>query len=142
MTNELRKISRRRFLTLTGGTVGATALACCGLIVLGTQQLAVEFIESSCGKKKDMRDTLLVAYASRAGSTGEVAGIVGQALCEAGAAVNVRLAKEVGLWQVVLPLPADSEGDKVAGGRFPRLGAHPRLGGQCAYPFSVNHLVT
>jgi menaquinone-dependent protoporphyrinogen oxidase len=42
-----------------------------------------------------MKDKILVAYASRAGSTGEVAETIGQMLCEAGAAVDVRLAKEV-----------------------------------------------
>jgi len=35
------------------------------------------------------------ACVSRAGSTGEVAEAIGQVLCEAGAAVDVRLAKEV-----------------------------------------------
>ena len=42
-----------------------------------------------------MKDKILVAYASRAGSTGEVAEAIGQVLCEAGAAVDVRPAKEV-----------------------------------------------
>ncbi|MCK4451224.1 MAG: flavodoxin domain-containing protein [Anaerolineae bacterium] len=42
-----------------------------------------------------MENKVLVAYASRAGSTGEVAEAIGQVLCEAGAAVDVRLAKEV-----------------------------------------------
>jgi menaquinone-dependent protoporphyrinogen oxidase len=42
-----------------------------------------------------MSGKVLVAYASRAGSTGEVAEAIGEALCEGGAAVDVRLAKEV-----------------------------------------------
>ena len=42
-----------------------------------------------------MSDKILVAYASRCGSTGEVAEDIGQVLCEAGAAVDVRLAKDV-----------------------------------------------
>jgi len=42
-----------------------------------------------------MEDRILVAYASRAGSTGEVAEAIGKALCEGGAAVDVRLAKDV-----------------------------------------------
>jgi menaquinone-dependent protoporphyrinogen oxidase len=42
-----------------------------------------------------MKDKILVAYASRTGSTGEVAEAIGQVLCEAGAAVDVRSAKEV-----------------------------------------------
>ena len=42
-----------------------------------------------------MKDKILVAYASRAGSTGEVSEVIGQVLREAGAAVDVRLAKDV-----------------------------------------------
>ena len=42
-----------------------------------------------------MSDKILVAYASKCGSTGEVAEAIGQALCEAGAAVDVRLAQNV-----------------------------------------------
>lgn len=41
---EKSKITRRRFLALAGGTIGVTALACCGLTVLGTRQPAVKFI--------------------------------------------------------------------------------------------------
>ena len=95
--SEQNRISRRSFLALTGGAVGVTALACCGLTVLGTQQPAVEFNESSCGGENEMSDQakVLVAYASRCGSTGEVAEAIGQVLCEAGAAVDVRLAKNV-----------------------------------------------
>jgi menaquinone-dependent protoporphyrinogen oxidase len=93
--NEQSKISRRRFLMLAGGAVGASALACGGLATLGLRQPAIEYIESDCGKEENMKDKILVAYASRAGSTGEVAEAIGQVLCEAGAAVDVRLAKEV-----------------------------------------------
>ena len=93
--SEQNRISRRRFLALTGGAVGATALACCGLTALGTRQPAVEFNESSCGGENEMSDKILVAYASKCGSTGEVAEAIGQALCDAGAAVDVRLAQNV-----------------------------------------------
>ena len=93
--NEQTRITRRRFLMLAGGAVGASALCCGGLATLGLRQPAIEYIESSCGKEKNMENKVLVAYASRAGSTGEVAEAIGQVLCEAGAAVDVRLAKEV-----------------------------------------------
>jgi len=93
--SEKTKIPRRRFLVLTGGAIGATALACCGLTGLGMQQPTVEFIESSCGDEENAEGKVLIAYASNCGSTGEVAGAIGQALCEAGAMVDVRLAKNV-----------------------------------------------
>jgi len=93
--SEQNKISRRRFLALTGGAVGATALACGGLAVLGTRQPAVEFNESSCGGESAMSDRILVAYASKCGSTGEMAEAIGQALCDAGAAADVRLVENV-----------------------------------------------
>jgi len=91
------KINRKRFLALTGGAVGATALACCGLTTLGTRQPAVEFNESNCGGENEMSDQakVLVTYASKCGSTGEIAEAIAQTLCKAGAAVDVRLAKDV-----------------------------------------------
>ena len=89
------KITRRRFLTLAGGTVGVTTLACCGLTALSAQQPAVEFIESNCGGENEMSEKILVAYASKCGSTGDVAETIGQALCDGDGAVDVRLAKDV-----------------------------------------------
>ncbi len=93
--DEQTRITRRRFLMLTGGAVGASVLCCGGLATLGLRQPAIEYIESDCGKEENVGDKILVAYASRAGSTGEVAETTGQVLCEAGAAVDVRLAKDV-----------------------------------------------
>jgi menaquinone-dependent protoporphyrinogen oxidase len=88
-------ITRRRFLALAGGTVGVTTLACCGLTALGTQQLDVKFIESSCGGGNEMSEKILIAYASKCGSTGEVAEAIGEVWCDSGAAVDVRQVKEV-----------------------------------------------
>lgn len=42
-----------------------------------------------------MNEKILVAYASKCGSTGEVAEAIGQVLCDGGAATDVRLAKDV-----------------------------------------------
>jgi menaquinone-dependent protoporphyrinogen oxidase len=89
------KINRRRFLALAGGTVGVTALACCGLMTLGAQPSEIEFVESNCGGENDMSERILVAYASKCGSTGEVAEAIGEALCNGGAAVDVQLVKNV-----------------------------------------------
>jgi len=93
--SEQTKITRRRFLKVAGGAVGASALACIGLGILATRQPEVEFVESSCGKEENMGDKILVACASRAGATGEVAEAIGEVLCDGGAAVDVRLAKDM-----------------------------------------------
>ncbi|HUX75522.1 MAG TPA: flavodoxin domain-containing protein [Anaerolineae bacterium] len=93
--NKQPRINRRRFLKLAGGAVGAGALACGGLATLGLRQPAIEFAEPSCGEEENIGDRILVAYASRAGSTGEVAGAIGEVLCDGGATVDVRLAKGV-----------------------------------------------
>ena len=69
--NEQTRITRRRFLMLAGGAVGASVLCCGGLATLGLRQPAIESIESSCGKEENVGDKILVAHASRAGSTGE-----------------------------------------------------------------------
>jgi menaquinone-dependent protoporphyrinogen oxidase len=84
------KITRRRFLALAGGATGAAALACCGLTKLAVQKPAPEMIETSCGERSDVGNKILIAYASQCGSTGEVAQAIGQTLCQAGAAVDVR----------------------------------------------------
>lgn len=93
--NRATSITRRRFLALTGGALAMTALACGGLTVAGLQRPAVALNESSCGGQNDMNGKILVAYASRAGSTSRVAEAIAAVLCADGAAVDVRLAKEV-----------------------------------------------
>ena len=93
--SESTRISRRRFLIWAGGAVGASALACAGFGMLGTRPPEIEFSRSSCREEDGTGDRILVAYASRAGSTGEVAEAIGKALCDGDAAVEVRLAKEV-----------------------------------------------
>jgi menaquinone-dependent protoporphyrinogen oxidase len=56
----------------------------------------VELVESSCGVGNGAQERVLVAYASQCGSTGEIAEAIGQVLCAAGAAVDVRPAERVG----------------------------------------------
>jgi menaquinone-dependent protoporphyrinogen oxidase len=88
------KISRRRFLAITGATVGATALACSGLTVLGTRQPSIDFAETTFGEKT-MPKKILVAYASKAGSTGGVAEAIGKTLADNGTEIEVRLMQDV-----------------------------------------------
>ena len=90
-----KKLTRRRFLALSAGAVGGTALTCSGLVVLGTKQPAIGFIEASCGGESNVNDRILVAYASQYGSTGEVAKAIGNVLCSPQSPVDVCLAKNV-----------------------------------------------
>ncbi len=89
-----KTFDRRRFLTLAGGALGLSVLTCSGLGALATRlPSSVEFAESTCGE--ETMSKILVTYASKAGSTGEVAEAVAKVFCDAGATVDVRPVKEV-----------------------------------------------
>ena len=83
--NNKTKTTRRRFLLLMGGTIGASALACGGLATFGARSPEVKLVEESFGDKTNMKDKILVAYASKCGSTGQVAKTIGQTLADTGA---------------------------------------------------------
>jgi menaquinone-dependent protoporphyrinogen oxidase len=87
--SEQNRISRRRFLELVGGAAGAATLACAGVAIIGARPPEVEFLQSNCGIESETRNKLLVAYASRCGSTGEVAEAIGQVFCESEVGVDV-----------------------------------------------------
>ncbi len=87
-----KKMNRRKFLKIAGGVVGASTLACVGAGFLGTRQPKVDLPRTEC--RGDER-RVLVAYASRTGSTAEIAMAIGETLCEAGASVDVLPASQV-----------------------------------------------
>jgi len=89
------EMGRRRFLILVGGAISALTLSNDKVIAQETRQPAVEFNKSSYEKDRKMKNRLLIAYGSRCGSTGGVAETIGQVLSVAGAAVDVRLVKNV-----------------------------------------------
>jgi hypothetical protein len=91
---EKEGINRRVFLKLAVGTIGAVSL---GLLNPNNKvSLASEllFPESSCGGEIKMNSKILVAYASEYGSTAGVSEAIGKELCNKGASVDVRLARE------------------------------------------------
>jgi menaquinone-dependent protoporphyrinogen oxidase len=94
MASIKNKLSRRQFLVRSAGAVGAAVLTCSGLTVLGVQQPEITFVEDHCGGDFEIKDRILVAYASRYGSTGEVAEAIGKALCDSSSPVDVCLARK------------------------------------------------
>lgn len=95
----MNNVTRREFLVdsavLAGGAIGTLTLGS-GLLFPQTGHAAKEeFPESSCGVEKGINHKVLVAYASRCGSTGEVAEAIGQVFCDSGAAVDIRLVESV-----------------------------------------------
>lgn len=88
------KISRRKFLKIAGLTLGATTLTCSGVGFAATRTPEIETPASSYGKESAMNDRILVTYATRAGSTAEIADAIGESLGERGYAVDVKPVKE------------------------------------------------
>ena len=89
------EMGRRNFLILVGAAISALTLPYDKVLALETKQRVVEFKNSSNEKDRKMKNRLLIAYGSRCGSTGGVAEAIGQVLSMAGAAVDVRLVKDV-----------------------------------------------
>jgi len=91
---EPTNISRRRFLIGAGCALGAGAVTCGGLGLVAARAPEIEFAQSDCGEV-DGDNRILIAYASRAGSTGEVAEAIAEVLCQEDLAVDLRLAQNV-----------------------------------------------
>ncbi len=89
-----RDFTRRDFLAAAGGAIGLVA-ASLGLPVAALGKEEIEFIRTSCGQDQAEAARVLIAYDSRYGTTGEVAEAVAKEICAAGAACDVKLAKEV-----------------------------------------------
>ncbi len=80
---------------LIGGAVGSLALGSEFFFPQNVQAAKVEFPESSCGLEKKTGKKVLVAYASKYGSTGGVADAIGKELCNRGAAADVCMLKNI-----------------------------------------------
>ncbi len=88
------QLSRRDFLKVAGGTTLVAAAACGGAGILATQAPDIQYVETHIEGAKPV-NKILIAYATRAGSTAEVAGTIGQVLSSGGATVDVRPLKDV-----------------------------------------------
>lgn len=87
-------VRRRDVLALAEGLIGAVSLGAC-FSVTPSHAAPIAFTEAQCGDKSLADRKILVAYASKYGSTGGVADAIGQTLCGKGATVDVRLMKNV-----------------------------------------------
>src|SRR5512140_374564 len=89
-----RKLSRRDFLKITGITLGTSVAACSGLVAFATHSPAITLSESTYGDQ-NMSKKILITYASKCGSTGEVASAIGKTLAQNGVRVDVLPLKQV-----------------------------------------------
>jgi menaquinone-dependent protoporphyrinogen oxidase len=92
-------IQRRQFIKAAGIGLGATTLPCAGLgyRTVRTPTQSVDFYQQAGeGEERNNRKSkILIAYASRLGSTGEVAQAIGEELTVEGNIVDVKLAGDV-----------------------------------------------
>ena len=89
-----RKFSRRDFLKTAGIALGASALTCSGLGYLATLPPEFDMIDTSLGEQDTMSKKILITYATKAGSTVEIAAVIGETLSKRGFAVDVKPVSE------------------------------------------------
>jgi menaquinone-dependent protoporphyrinogen oxidase len=90
-----KQLSRRDFLKLSGLTLGGAALTCSGLGYAATRAPEIAAPEILFSKEPSMTQKILVTYATRAGSTAEIAAAIGQTLATRGFNVEVKPVKKV-----------------------------------------------
>ena len=89
-----QQITRRSFLKVAGLTVAAATVACSGAGYAVMRSPAAITPELTFGKENTMNSHLLVAYATRAGSTAEIAAAIGESLRQRSFAVDVKPIKD------------------------------------------------
>ena len=105
MSGRIGRTGRRKFIVLGGGAVLAVAVGGAALASASEGTPSTDWSRCECsaggknvaeGATKENRvNKILVAYASRCGSTGEIAAAIGEELCAAGAETVVLPVKEV-----------------------------------------------
>jgi menaquinone-dependent protoporphyrinogen oxidase len=86
--------SRRQFLKIAGVTLAASTLTCSGAGYLTTRQPEINIPDATFGKDTTMTDRILITYATRAGSTAEIAVELGKSLSERGFTADVKPVKD------------------------------------------------
>ena len=87
-------ISRRNFLKFTGITLGSATLLCSGLGYAATRAPHVDTPSLQFGEGNPSNKRVLVNYATRAGSTVEVAAAIAETIAGLGFNVDLRPAKD------------------------------------------------
>lgn len=95
----MRDPTRRKFIIdsgiIAGAVIGTTALGKELLLPQTIEAANVQFPESNCGVRSKTTPKILIAYASQFGTTGEVAEVIGESLCQGGAMVETKWVKHV-----------------------------------------------
>jgi menaquinone-dependent protoporphyrinogen oxidase len=98
-------ISRRQFLKIAGLTLAGTTLTCSGLGYAATRTPEIKLPQQTYRKENTMTDRILITYATRAGSTAEIAAAIGANLSQRGLMVDVKPVKSnpaLGEYQAVI----------------------------------------
>ncbi len=90
-----RQQKRRSFLKVAAGTALGAAVVCSGGGFLASIPPEIRFPEETVGEKSTMSRKILVTYASKSGSTAEIAEKIGQTLSAQGILVDVLPAAKV-----------------------------------------------
>lgn len=91
----MAKIGRREFLGCSAAALGAACLACGGTAHRAASVPETDKIETSIKGEKNMDGRVLVAYATKCGSTGEIAKAIAEVVAARGPAADVLLAENV-----------------------------------------------
>jgi len=85
-----KSISRRDCLKVAGITLAATAVTCSGLGYAATRSPDIPTPDLTYGDENNIKDRILIAYATRAGSTVEIATTIGESLSQRNYIVEVK----------------------------------------------------
>jgi len=85
----MKTYTRREFLKVSGVVIAAGSLTCCGFGALASRSPKVETPDIKFGKESNMSNRILVTYATKAGSTAEIAAKIGEHLNARGFQVDV-----------------------------------------------------